>query len=320
MDATPSRCFRDAMPPAEPQPVTTPLTRAAVFLVLTLEPGGAATVRDVLADVPGLARAIGFRNVEAALSCVVGIGSAAYGEVLGDPRPAELRPFKELRGPRHSAPATPGDLFFHIKAEQLDLCFELASRLTQRLRGAATVVDEVHGFRYFDRRDLLGFVDGTENPVGRAVDDALLVGDEDPAFAGGSYVVIQKYLHDLTAWNAMSVEQQEAAVGREKLSDIELPDDQKAAGAHTALTSIEDEDGTELQILRDNMPFGSVVGEGEYGTYFIGYTRDPAVIERMLRNMFIGDPPGTTDRLLEVSTAVTGSLFYVPTVDQLEGD
>jgi putative iron-dependent peroxidase len=308
----------------EPQAVTSPLTRAAVFLVLRVEPGGEAAVGDVLADVPGMARAIGFRNVEAALSCVVGIGSDVYDRVYGGARPAHLHPFAELRGERHTAPATPGDLFFHIKAEQLDLCFELAARVTQRLHGSATVVDEVHGFRYFDRRDLLGFVDGTENPVGPAVDSALLVGDDDPEFAGGSYVVIQKYLHDLGAWNALPVEQQEAAIGREKLSDIELPDDRKAPGAHTALTSIEDDDGTELQILRDNMPFGSVAGgadgTGEYGTYFIGYTRDPAVIERMLRNMFIGDPPGTTDRLLEVSTAVTGSLFFVPTVDQLEGD
>lgn len=312
-----------SMPASEPQPVTTPLTRAAIFLVLTVDAGGESTVREVLADVPGMARAIGFRNVEAALSCVVGIGSAAYDRVLGGARPAGLHPFAEIRGPRHHAPATPGDLFFHIKAEQQDLCFELASRLTRRLRGAATIVDEVHGFRYFDRRDLLGFVDGTENPVGVAVDRALLVGDEDPDFAGGSYVVIQKYLHDVDAWNAMAVEEQEAAIGREKLSDIELPDEQKAPGAHTALTSIEDADGTELQILRDNMPFGSLTGApggtGEYGTYFIGYTRDPAVIERMLRNMFLGDPPGTTDRLLEVSTATTGALFYVPTVDQLEG-
>ena len=307
----------------ESQAVTSPLTRAAVFLVLTIDAGGEGVVRDVLADVQGMARAIGFRNVEAGLSCVVGIGSAAYDRVYGGPRPAQLHPFAEIRGERHTAPATPGDLFLHIKAEQLDLCFELASRLTQRLRGSATVVDEVHGFRYFDRRDLLGFVDGTENPVGPAVDAALLVGDDDPDFAGGSYVVIQKYLHDLTAWNAMSVEQQEAAVGREKLSDIELPDDAKAPGAHTALTSIEDEDGTELRdparqhALRQRRR--RTDGSGEYGTYFIGYTRDPAVIERMLRNMFVGDPPGTTDRLLEVSTAVTGSLYFVPTVDQLEG-
>jgi putative iron-dependent peroxidase len=311
------------MPAPEPQAVTSPLTRAAVFLVLTIEPGGEDAVREVLADVQGMARAIGFRNVEASLSCVVGIGSDAYDRVYGGARPAYLHPFAEIRGERHTAPATLGDVFLHIKAEQLDLCFELASRVTQRLHGSAMVVDEVHGFRYFDRRDLLGFVDGTENPVGTAVDSALLVGDDDPDFAGGSYVVIQKYLHDLSAWNAMPVEQQEAAIGREKLSDIELPDDAKAPGAHTALTSIEDEDGTELQILRDNMPFGSVAGgpagAGEYGTYFIGYTRDPAVVERMLRNMFVGDPPGMTDRLLEVSTAVTGSLYFVPTVDQLEG-
>ncbi|WP_051551358.1 Dyp-type peroxidase [Nocardioides sp. URHA0020] len=307
----------------EPQAVTSPLTRAAVFLVLTIEPGGEGVVRELLADVQDMARAIGFRNVEASLSCVVGIGSDAYDRVYGGPRPAGLHPFAEIRGERHVAPATPGDVFLHIKAEQLDLCFELAARLTQRLRGAAVVVDEVHGFRYFDRRDLLGFVDGTENPVGPAVGNALLVGDDDPDFAGGSYVVIQKYLHDLTTWNAMTVEQQEAAVGREKLSDIELPDAEKSPGAHTALTSIEDEDGTELEILRDNMPFGSVAGGpdggGEYGTYFVGYTRDPAVIERMLRNMFVGDPPGVTDHLLEVSTAVTGSLYFVPTVDQLEG-
>ncbi len=307
----------------ESQPVTSPLTRAAVFLVLTIDAGGEGVVREVLADVPGLARAIGFRNVEAALSCVVGVGSDAYDGVFGGPRPSGLHPFAEVRGPQHTAVATPGDLFLHIKAEQLDLCFELAARVTQRLRGAATVIDEVHGFRYFDRRDLLGFVDGTENPVGPATSDALLVGDDDPDFAGGSYVVIQKYLHDLTAWNAMTVEQQEAAVGREKLSDIELPDTQKSPGAHTALTSIEDDDGTELEILRDNMPFGSVGGgpdgTGQYGTYFVGYTRDPAVIERMLRNMFVGDPPGVTDHLLEVSTAVTGSLYFVPTVDQLEG-
>ena len=311
------------VPAGESQSVTSPLTRAAVFLVLTVEPGHEDQVRAVLADLPGLTRAIGFRNVEASLSCVVGIGSAAYDAVLGGPRPAGLHPFEEIRGPRHTAPATPGDLFCHIKAEQLDLCFELASRITERLRGAAHVVDEVHGFRYFDRRDLLGFVDGTENPVGPAVGEALLFGDDDPGFVGGSYVIIQKYLHDLDAWNALSVEQQEQAVGREKLSDVELPDEQKAAGAHNVLTSIEDADGTELAILRDNMPFGSVAGgpggAGEFGTYFIGYTRDPAVIERMLRNMFLGDPPGTTDRLLEVSTAVTGSLFYVPTVDQLEG-
>ena len=175
----------------------------------------------------------------------------------------------------------------------------------------------MHGFRSFDERDLLGFVDGTENPEGGAARAAVLIGDEDPAFAGGSYVVVQKYLHDLDAWDALPVEEQERAIGRTKLSDIELPDDVKPADSHVALNTIVDEDGEERQIVRVNMPFGRV-GAAEFGTYFIGYARSPDVIEQMLTNMFVGNPPGTHDRILDFSTAVTGNLFFVPTADFLD--
>jgi putative iron-dependent peroxidase len=187
----------------------------------------------------------------------------------------------------------------------------------ERLRGAATAVDEVHGFRYFDERDLLGFVDGTENPVGEVAEEYVIVGDEDPDFAGGSYVVVQKYLHDLEAWNALPVEEQERVIGRTKLADIELPDEVKPPDSHVALTTIEDPDGTEHKIVRDNMPFGTV-GKGEFGTYFIGYSRSPDVTEQMLRNMFLGDPPASHDRILDFSTAVTGNLYFVPPVDFLD--
>ena len=187
----------------------------------------------------------------------------------------------------------------------------------EALDGHVQVIDEVHGFRSFDQRDLLGFVDGTENPEGAA---ALAAIHRDrrrgPEFAGGSYVIVQKYLHDLTGWDALPVEQQEAAVGRTKLSDIELSDDVKPSNSHVALTVIE-RDGEEREILRFNMPFGRV-GEPEFGTYFIGYASTPDVTEQMLRNMFIGDPPGNHDRLLDFSRAVTGTLFFVPTVDLLD--
>jgi putative iron-dependent peroxidase len=197
------------------------------------------------------------------------------------------------------------------------LCFELAERLTSRLARFAQVVDEVHGFRSFDERDLLGFVDGTENPEGAAALAAVVIGEEDPEFAGGSYVVVQKYLHDLDGWDALSVEEQERAVGRTKLSDIEMADDVKPANSHVALNTIVDEDGDQRQIMRVNMPFGRV-GSREFGTYFIGYARSPDVIEEMLRNMFIGKPPGNYDRILDFSTAVTGSLFFVPSGDFLD--
>ena len=199
----------------------------------------------------------------------------------------------------------------------MDLCFEFVTQAMTRLAGAVTVVDEVHGFRYFDERDLLGFVDGTENPVGRAAGTAALVGDADPDFAGGSYVIVQKYLHDMAAWNALSTEDQEKAIGRSKLSDIEMPDDVKPANSHVALNTIEDPDGTERQILRANMPFGEV-GRGEFGTYYIGYAATPSVTEQMLTNMFIGNPPGNYDRILDFSTAVTGCLFFAPSADFLD--
>jgi putative iron-dependent peroxidase len=177
-------------------------------------------------------------------------------------------------------------------------------------------VDEVHGFRYFDDRDLIGFVDGTENPTGQDAVGATVIGAEDPAYAGGSYVIVQKYLHDLAKWNALPTEQQENIIGRTKLDDIELDDSVKPAYAHNALTTIV-EDGEEIDIVRDNMPFGNAA-KGEYGTYFIGYARTSRIIEQMLTNMFVGLPPGNYDRLLDVSRAVTGSLFFVPSVPLLE--
>ena len=303
---------------SEPQGILTPLTEAAIFLVVTVDSGADDDVRELLSDVSGLRRSVGFRNPEAGLTCVVGIGSGLWDRLFGEPQPAGLHPFRGFAGARHVAPATPGDLLFHIRAARLDLCFELAQRLVERCAGYAHVVDEVHGFRSFDERDLLGFVDGTENPENDAARGAALVGDEDPAFAGGSYVIVQKYLHDLKTWDVLPVEDQERAVGRTKLSDIELPDDVKPSNSHVVLNTIVGEDGEERQILRFNMPFGAV-GAGEFGTYFIGYARNPDVIEQMLTNMFIGKPPGNYDRLLDFSTAVTGNLFFVPSLEFLDG-
>jgi len=304
--------------PAVSQPVAAPLTSAAIFLVLTIRPGDNHRVQvlSLCADLSALVRAVGFRASEAGLSCVLGFGSDAWDRLFGAPRPAELHPFREiLSGPRHAV-STPGDLIFHIRAERMDLCFELATQIAARLEGAVTTADEVHGFRYFDARDLLGFVDGTENPSGAAVADAVFIRDEDPAFAGGSYVIVQKYLHDLDAWNKVPTAIQEMIIGRTKLSDIELDDSVKPSYAHNALNIIE-ENGREIKILRDNMPFGRP-GHGEFGTYFIGYTRSPRTIEQMLENMFAGRPPGNYDRILDFSTAVTGSLFFIPTATFLD--
>ena len=300
------------------QPVAAPLSRAAIFLVVALKPApqARAAVRSFCGDLAGLTRAVEARDFDAGLSCIMGIGSGAWDQMFGQPRPALLHPFREIRGEKHHTVSTPGDLLFHIRAKRMDLCFELATQFMMRLGDAVTPVDEVQAFRYFDDRDLIGFVDGTENPRGQAAVDAVMVGDEDPAFAGGSYVIVQKYLHDLSSWNALPTEAQEHIIGRKKLSDIELDDSVKPTSAHNALTTIT-EDGKEVKILRDNMPFGRPV-QGEFGTYFIGYTRSPRTIEQMLENMFVGRPPGNYDRLLDFSRVVTGNLFFVPSATFLE--
>jgi len=311
-------------PPSElnevvlPQTVVGPLTRAAIFLVLCIrrDEDAYTRLRAFCAGLSGLIRAVEFRDVEAGLTCVAGFGSDAWDKLFGAPRPAELHPFEEIRSGGRHAVSTPGDILFHIRARRMDLCFELAMQIMDSIGDVVTTADEVHGFRYFDDRDVMGFVDGTENPRGEDAREAAIIGSEDPAFTGGSYVIVQKYIHDLKAWNSLPVEMQEKIIGRRKLSDVELSDAEKPAYAHNALTNIE-ENGRQLQILRDNMPFGRP-GHGEFGTYFIGYCRTPRVTELMLKNMFVGNPPGNYDRILDFSQPVTGSLFFVPTATFLD--
>jgi putative iron-dependent peroxidase len=300
------------------QPIAAALSRAAIFLVLTVKPGAEnrAALRSFCGDLSALIRAVEFRDIEVGLSCVMGFGSEAWDRLFGNPRPAELHPFKEIRSGGRNAVATPGDMLFHIRAKRMDLCFELATQIMTRLGGAVEPVDEVHGFRYFDDRDLIGFVDGTENPRGQEAIDAVTIGAEDAKFEGGTYVIVQKYLHDMAGWDALSTEQQERIIGRKKLSDIELDAAVKPTCSHSSLTTIE-ENGVEVKILRDNMPFGRPT-QGEFGTYFIGYSKSPSTIELMLQNMFIGRPPGNYDRLLDFSRAVTGNLFFVPAASFLD--
>jgi putative iron-dependent peroxidase len=295
-----------------------PLSSAAIFLVVTLktDDDARATLRSFCGDLGGIFRAVEYRNIEAGLSCIMGIGSSAWDRVFGQPRPAELHAFREVRAGARIAVATPGDFLFHIRAKHMDLCFELATQIMARIGNAVVAVDEVHGFKNFDDRDLVGFVDGTENPRGQAVAEFALVGEEDAAFAGGSYVMVQKYLHDMNGWNALSTEAQEKIIGRKKLSDIELDASAKPTCSHSSLTTIE-ENGKEMKILRDNMPFGNAA-QGEFGTYFIGYCRTPRTLEQMLENMFVGRPPGNYDRLLDFSRAVTGNLFFAPSATFLE--
>jgi putative iron-dependent peroxidase len=305
--------------PIDAQSIDAPLSRAAIFLVATVPDDQAALtgVCSVLDGLDDLVKTVGFRDLSGRLSCIVGIGRALWDRLDLDKRPGELKPFAPIQGAVHAAPSTPGDLLFHIRSERPDLCFEFERLLLDSLGDSVTVVDEVSGFRYFDARDLLGFVDGTANPTGNDLPASALVGDEDADFAGGSYIVVQKYLHDLSAWTRLPTPLQEQIIGRTKIDNIELDDDDAPRKSHKSLATIVDADGAEHDILRDNMPFGQP-GRREFGTYFIGYSRYLWVIEKMLQRMYIGEPPGAYDRLLDFSTPHTGATFFAPARPRLQ--
>ena len=193
---------------------------------------------------------------------------------------------------KHHAPSTPGDLFFHIRSDEFDVAFELARRINAIVEDHIDYHDEVHAFQYQDFRDPLGFVDGTESPRGQEGVEVAII--RDGIWEGGSYIVEQKYVHNLKAWNDITVEEQEQVIGRTKHSDIEL--DEKAPNSHVAVNQVEDEDGNGLEIVRNNLSFGDALGK--QGTFFMSYARDPRITEVMLRRMFVGEPEGNHDRIL----------------------
>ena len=248
----------------------------------------------------------------------MGVGYDAWNKLsLPTPLPRELKSFEPIAGSKHTAVATPGNLLFHLRGVEMSACFDMLTAITGVLSPVAECLEEIHGFRYWDGRSIIGFVDGTENPVGNERHYFAVVGDEDPMYRGGSYVFVQKYLHDMQAWANLSVEEQEKVIGRYKISDIEMPDGVKPANSHSALAGIEDENGNELKIVRDNMPFGNP-GKGEVGTYFIAYASTFSTTHKMLVRMFVGDPPGNYDRILDFSKACTGGLFFAPSLDILK--
>ncbi|MGN5953294.1 Dyp-type peroxidase [Sphingobacterium lactis] len=246
-------------------------------------------------------------------SCTLGIGHDAWLKLaLPTPLPKELENFIAIKGVKHTAVSTKGDLHLHIRADKHSFAYDMAAELSTCLTSFAECVVEVQGFRYWDSRSILGFVDGTENPHGAAREYFAIIDEQDPKYKGGSYLFVQKYIHDLQAWDAIGVSDQENVIGRSKTNDIEMSDAVKPKNSHSALANI----GDDFKIVRDNMPFGNV-SSNEMGTYFLCYASTFSTVKKMLEHMFIGNPKGNYDRILDFSTAKTGALFFVPSMDML---
>jgi putative iron-dependent peroxidase len=290
----------------------------ALFLTLRID-WAAERARERLAEaaatLPELTRSLAASDPAAGLVSVLAFGAGAWDLLRPTARPARLQPFRAREQGSRKAPATPADVLLHLRGERRDLLFLLARRFRERLGDIAIPLEEVAGFRYLDGRDLTGFVDGTENPEGTERAEAALVGTEDPDFSGGSYVHLQRYVHDLARWERLDCATQEGIIGRTRAGDEELPDGVKPASAHIARVVIED-DGGELEILRHSMPYGD---SSQSGLVFIAYARTPEHFERMLDRMIYADPDGHYDHLMDYTRAVTGCAFFAPAEGHLAG-
>ena len=286
-----------------------------LYLTLTLRRGASlAPVRRALAGMPALTAAVARELGEKRLLSAVAIGARAWPLLFKMPKPDGLAPFRAIKdGPRH-APSTPGDIFIHIHSEHAYANFQLARRLMAQLRKSTKLIEEIHGFRNFEERDLTGFVDGTENPTGKDRVEAVIVGRENPRFAGGSFVSVQRFVHDLDHWERQAIKTQENTIGRTKKTNIEMDDATKPATAHIARAVME-VNGKEFEILRQGLPYGTT---SEHGVFFIAYLRDPRIYRRMLDRIFRRDAAGHYDHLTNFTRPVTGTNYFAPSVDFLK--
>ncbi|HSA59307.1 MAG TPA: Dyp-type peroxidase [bacterium] len=300
-----------------PQPGILPEPgRSALFIILRVDDPStnSSSVARVAGEIPFYVKNVAKIDPRARTVCTVGFGSDFWDRISPNRRPSGLRPFRAIEAEGRRAPATGGDLLLHLLSGRHDLNFELARRIRNRLGGAVEVMEEVHGFRYLDSRDITGFIDGTENPKGKHRAAAALIGKEDPGFACGSYVFTQRYVHNLESWSHLSDKEQEKVIGRRKRDSKELPEKLKPPTAHISRVVVEEE-GRELEIVRHSFPYGTVT---EAGLFFIAYTKDLSIPEKMLARMIGTNADGLHDHLMDHTCAVSGATFFAPSLESLK--
>jgi porphyrinogen peroxidase len=276
-----------------------------------------AFIRQALSRLPALFDDYAERFSEANLTGVIAIGVNYWDEFCPQARPKLLAPFPAMTSEDRVAPSSSYDLYIEIRSDRADVNHIVSDKVCQLLGESVELVEQERGFRYLDGRDLTGFVDGTENPKGFHRREVALISEHDDAnFAGGSYLHIQRYRHNLNLWNSIEQESQEEIFGRTKLEDIEFEDDKKLPTAHTKRANLKDEQGNSLKILRQSMPYGEMKMQG---LFFVSYCNTPKNFELMLRSMIFGDDEGNYDHLLEFTQAETGAAFFVPSLNFLAG-
>lgn len=271
-----------------------------------------AFIRAAISRLPTLFSNYAEQYSEANLIGVVAIGEAYWDEFYPQARPALLAPFPAMHSDDRVAPTSSYDIYIEIRSDRADVNHIVSTKVCQLLGDSVELIEQVQAFRFLDGRDLTGFVDGTENPQGLHRRKVALVKDEDDiSFTGGSYLHTQRYQHNLTLWDSLAEHEQENVYGRTKVDNVEYDSADKALTAHTKRTSLKDDQGKSIEIVRQSMPYGDMKRKG---LFFVSYCQSPKPFEIMLKSMIHGDGHGNSDHLLKYTEAETGSAFFAPSL------
>lgn len=257
-------------------------------------------------------------DTSAQTSCVLAFGDRLWRNLSGNAAPVRLGSFEAMSGWNgHNVPATPGDLWIWFHGPNLDDNFDGMMAAQSALGSVAKTELDLVGFTYHNSQDLTGFIDGTANPKDDDRYEVALI-PKGEAGAGGAYVLTQKWIHDLPAFQALPVPEQEKIIGRTKVENEELQGDAMPPDSHVARTDFTLE-GVAQKIYRRSAPFGSA---REQGLYFLAFAHDPnrfrVLLERMFGQNTLWPGDGLHDRLTEYSTPVTGATWFAPSLEDLD--
>ncbi|MDE8602853.1 Dyp-type peroxidase [Marinomonas sp. RSW2] len=281
----------------------------ALFITLNINRAEICAFKAALAVAPALITKLQHQFPDAHLHATIGLSDQVWDELDTTRRPKYLAPFPHIAGKEIEIKPTDVDLVLHIRSSRHDATYQLGCTLYSAFGTSVTLAEEVSCFKYMDNRDLTGFVDGTENPEGEQRKTVALVGKEDPDFKNGSYLNLIRFVHNLERWEKEDLKTQEDVYGRTKHTNQEYPSSEKSVHAHTKRTSLKDENGCAMEILRQSIPFASLT---EKGLMFASYSKTPETFNMMLKSMIKGDQDGNTDHLMKYTRATTAQAFFIP--------
>lgn len=249
------------------------------------------------------------------VNLVIAFGASVWRQIAPDQAPASLKPFAAVTGrDGRDVPATQHDIWLWINGSTPDVVFEHARAAATTLDEVAILAAEQSCFVQRDSRDLTGFIDGTANPQLLDAPMVALVPAGQPG-EGGSHVIAMRWIHDLDAFDALPLAEQQGVFGRTKVDSVELDDATKPPTAHIARVEVHDSQGEELPIYRRSVPYGTV---REHGLYFVAFSADLARYDVMLGRMFGLAGDGLRDRLTDFSRPVSGSYYFAPSLTLLQ--